>query len=465
MRRSTTTAVLAFLLAAPVAAQDATPANTTPTQPAAAAQAQTPRYATVAKGRDVNVRTAASVEGGYPFFKVHEGDIVELVRERFGWSRIRMSTPVFDKAFGYVEVSGLKSDGTTGTVRRRTTFRAPNLQQAGRLNASWEGLDPALKTGSTVTILARVPGASEDDPGAWKVKMPRTQEAWINSAWLRPATANEIATLAPAPVKIVEAEAPAATTTEPAATTTEEETTVATVTTEEETVVTETPDEDQLRAERLAALDTAFRAMLQTNDDAAELELLQQQFTTFSTREDATELERETAKSRAEVLALKVRVQDRLRRLKTMRDRTRIDNENISATRLAMDSRAPYDIVGKLNASVIFTGKGTMPLLFRLQDAGGGQTIAYLIPDERYDIAAMTGLLVGIIGQSDYDEALQLNLITPRRIDLLSAQPKLTSRTNLAPAEKPKITKPEATPEASPAPAVEVQADNEDNDD
>ena len=127
--------------------------------------------------------------------------------------------------------------------------------------------------------------------------------------------------------------------------------------------------------------------------------------------------------SRVDVLALKIDVQDRLARLKAMRDQTRIDGENITATRMAMDTRAPFDMVGALNASVVFSGSNTMPLLFRLQDLAGGQTIAYVVPDERYDMAAWTGLSVGIIGRAEYDETLQLNIITPRRIDLLAKQP------------------------------------------
>ena len=106
-----------------------------------------------------------------------------------------------------------------------------------------------------------------------------------------------------------------------------------------------------------------------------------------------------------------------------MRDQTRIDGENITATRMAMDTRAPFDMVGELNASVVFSGSNTMPRLFRLQDLAGGHTIAYVAPDDRYDMAAWTGLSVGIIGSMEYDEALQLNIITPRRIDLLSKQP------------------------------------------
>ena len=111
-----------------------------------------------------------------------------------------------------------------------------------------------------------------------------------------------------------------------------------------------------------------------------------------------------------------------------MRDQTKIDGENIDATRMAMDTRAPFDMVGRLNASVVFTGQNAMPLLFRLQDMAGGRTLAYVVPDQRYDLAAWTGLSVGVIGEVTYDESLQLNVVKPRRIDLVSARTKATPR-------------------------------------
>ena len=442
----------ALAAAAPI--QDTASNGATPQ----AAHAMKPHYAAVAKGRNVNVRTAASVEGGYPFFQVNEGDIVQVMHERFGWSRIRTSTPVFQKAYGYVLAEALRVDDAapkTATVTRRTTLNAPNLMQEGRPNASWEGLDPALTPGMKIHLLEKVPANSPDEPVRWKVRMPVTQEAWINSVWLRTATEQEIAAIMPkmpkTPVVAQASKENTTTTTTPSTnepTAEVEQTEIAVVATTEDAGTTEGADEPteteepaltpaEERAAKLAALDNAFRVMLKERIESAELELLQQQFMQFSQREDATDLEKDTAQARAQVLELKIEVQDQLKRLKQMRERTQVDSENISATRLAMDARAPYDVVGQLNASIVFSGNGTMPLLFRLQDPSGGQTIAYLMPDDRYDIAAMTGLLVGIVGTNNYDETLQLTLVKPRRIDLLGPQQRTTPPTSTDPKVKP----------------------------
>ena len=428
MLRTPTTIVLGLSICSFALAQEGKPASTTPPPQVTATAAQ---YAVISKGRDVNVRTAASVEGGYPFFRVNKGAVVEVLYERYGWSRVQTSTPVFEKAFGYVNANALTVKDKTGTVTQRTTLRAPNLLQKGKVSASWEGLDPALQPETELKLIELLPGTTSGEPGVWKVHLPGKQKAWINSDFLRPATAQEIAAaklkpLPPASDEIIaleEVSTTATETTNPGDSNSETEAVAAGTTTEdveaEEVVLTPA----EARAAKLAALDEAFRSMLKEDIQSAELELLQKQFQQFAQDKDATDLQRSTAESRSEVLALKVSVQDRLARLRSMKDRTRIDGENISATGVAMDFRAPFDVVGRLNASVVFNGKGTMPLLFRLQDPSSGHTIGYLVPDNRYDLPAMTGLMVGIVGRSDYNEALQLNVITPRRIDLVAAAP------------------------------------------
>ena len=445
MLRTPTTVVLCLSICSFALAQEEKPATAAaPPQVAAAAK----HYAIVAKGRNINVRTAASVEGGYPFFQVQEGNVVEVLYEKYGWSRIQTSTPVFAKAFGYVNPKDIKVNGKEGTVLRRTTLRAPNMNQKGKASASWEGLDPALQPNTKIKLIDFVPGLTSADPGVWKVELPAQQMAWINSDFLRKATKEEIAAAkitktdptADQKVRALQTDAADGTPDTTGDTDGTTEVVVADATEQEAEATTDTPEltPDEVRAEKLAALDAAFRVMLKEDIQSAELELLQKQFMEFAQDADATDLQRGTAQSRIEVLTLKVNVQDRLARLKSMRDRTRIDGENISATGVAMDFRAPFDVVGRLNASVVFNGKGSMPLLFRLQDPASGHTMGYLVPDKRYDMAAMTGLMVGIVGSSQYDEALQLNVITPRRIDLVADPARVTpALTTTAPTSEP----------------------------
>lgn len=430
---------LATCLAA--TAQDSAPASKVD----AAADAKTARYA-VLTGDNVNVRTAASVEGGYPILKLKTGDLVEVVLEKYGWTKVRTNTPVFKKMTGFVRADLIAvddADPNVGTVLRRTSFRAANLTRNFKPAASFEALDPPLQVGTKLRLIERFEGSRSEDPGVWKVAAPMNQLAWINSSYLAPATAAQIAAAMPAPKPAVTQEAPTEVASAQALETKEtpadtkaettpaaEDPAVVTAGNETETepttevVTPETPD----MAARLAALDDAFREMLKENIESAELELLQRQFAQIREDPDATELQKANANSRMEILAMKIDVQDRIARLRSMRDQSRIDGENIDATRMAMDTRAPFDMVGRLNASVVFTGQNAMPLLFRLQDMAGGRTLAYVVPDDRYDLAAWTGLSVGVIGDVTYDESLQLNVVKPRRIDLVSAKTKATPK-------------------------------------
>ena len=444
--------------------------------------AKTATYA-VLTGDNVNVRTAASVEGGYPILKLNTGDLVEVVIEKYGWTRVRTNTPVFGRMFGFVRADMIAvddADPTIGTVTRRTSFRAGNLTRKLKPAASFEALDPPLQAGMKLKLIELFKGSRPEDPGVWKVAVPKTQLAWINSSYLAPATDAQIAAAMPAPKPAETMEAvtevakadehsmqeAAADTIEDVKTTPTEETMVATETETTSETVPAAEVEIEMTAEpatpdlatRLAGLDEAFRVMLKENIESAELELLQRQFAQIRTDPEASELQKANADSRMEILAMKIDVQDRIARIRSMRDQTRIDGENIDATRMAMDTRAPFDVVGRLNASVVFTGQNAMPLLFRLQDMAGGRTLAYVVPDERYDLAAWTGLSVGVIGEVRYDESLQLNVVKPRRIDLVSASTKAT----------PKVTTTvEAVTESSddPEDSTRVEAETESTED
>ena len=76
---------------------------------------------------------------------------------------------------------------------------------------------------------------------------------------------------------------------------------------------------------------------------------------------------------------------------------------------------------GRYNIGIGISG-GAMPLLYRVQDTTTGRTLAYLRPDAGFELGPMLGQLVGIIGDMTRDEALQVNLLQPRRIDLLATE-------------------------------------------
>jgi len=81
-----------------------------------------------------------------------------------------------------------------------------------------------------------------------------------------------------------------------------------------------------------------------------------------------------------------------------------------------------YTIVGRLTSSTIYDGT-RLPLMYRVQAASAGspRTLAYVKPDPALKFESKIGQIVGIIGTQAIDSAVQLNIITPIRVDTLEA--------------------------------------------
>lgn len=135
---------------------------------------------------------------------------------------------------------------------------------------------------------------------------------------------------------------------------------------------------------------------------------------------------------------------------------------------LDIQSRADYTAVGVLNASVVYDGE-RLPQLYRITDPQTSQTIAYVLPNESLAMGTMVGTLVGVKGGKEFDSALNINVISPQVIELLTVRqnPQVTrtliQSETTAPAERladkvvAPVPMPAPTPAASPAasPAAE----------
>ena len=100
------------------------------------------------------------------------------------------------------------------------------------------------------------------------------------------------------------------------------------------------------------------------------------------------------------------------------RDRAEGRREQVDAVAAARERSVDYVAVGRLDASTIYDGK-RLPKLFRLRDLSTGRTVGYLRPSNKVKLPEMLGHLIGIVGEKSYDGGLRLNVLTPRRIDML----------------------------------------------
>ncbi len=80
----------------------------------------------------------------------------------------------------------------------------------------------------------------------------------------------------------------------------------------------------------------------------------------------------------------------------------------------------PYDAIGRLLASSVYDGR-TLPRMFRIVDATTGRSLAYIRPVDSIDATQYLGKLVGIKGETAYDPALKLKIITVEQITPLQS--------------------------------------------
>lgn len=124
---------------------------------------------------------------------------------------------------------------------------------------------------------------------------------------------------------------------------------------------------------------------------------------------------------RLEALKLKKEVLDKAAKLRATSNYDSRQKEVAEAVAKAQ-RQAVYAIVGRIIPSTVYDGKRGMPLMFRVEaaDASSTRTIGYVVPREGVNLLTKSGKVVGIVGEGRFDEALRLNIVFARRVDVLS---------------------------------------------
>jgi len=473
-------AVAMCLLAGGVASAQGS--NAQPRATGATGAAAAP-YSAAVNANNVFVRSSPSVNSSYPFAKLSTGDIVEVLEESYGWARVRCTGPAFEGIFGYVPADRrveLSSDGSTLKVSSRTEIKAPNIGGKESPDASWKPI-AKLAPGDTLRVLGTVEGEREK---VFKVALTEAAEGFVNLNYLRRASPAEATAYRAAGSRASIASAPTAAPATTAATgnaatpagagsaatrTLADEhritarprggdapssdaatETVTTTTVDAERVTVTLPDGEKATAEvdtittqsrraaeapstALSAAEIERAASRSEFDDLesiwdtvklqplenAEVSVLRNRYADLLTRPNVPGDVRQMAKARTEQLSLKLEIQERLYTLDRMKAQRSQDLDRIRAISLAMEARSDFDAVGVLNASTVFDGN-RLPALYRLQDPAVGQTVAYVVPRDDFQLSTMLGVLVGVKGEKRYDASLRVNVIEPRAIDILT---------------------------------------------
>jgi hypothetical protein len=127
------------------------------------------------------------------------------------------------------------------------------------------------------------------------------------------------------------------------------------------------------------------------------------------------------AKARSEQLAIWADLQSRRNEIAALKQRVNRSAEAAASAWDLAELRGGYDATGRLERSIVFHGGGTLPVLYRVQDARTGRTIVYIRPTADLDLPGMVGQRVGVIGAPLRNPSLGVLIITPRRIDLIGS--------------------------------------------
>jgi len=438
--------------------------------PANADRAPGEPYIAVVTADDVYLR-CGSADSYYPFGKVNKGDLVKVVAEKFNWARVLTVGPTFKDCFGYIRYPKndagrfrLEAEGAKGRTLGRTDVLAPNLNTGFNPRDSWKSILP-LKADVELTVLETI---EEEQEIVHKIALPENAVAWINASFLEPASGEQIAawSAAASPTDQPQIAARGDDEAKPAGQPPAEPSSV--LAREEQTVPpvgrqpAQPPDDAQTPTDRadlsetstrdesspaggdqagpppstppaapetpaethkatLDDLEAAYQELRAQPTDSAEVLPLRQLYLDLADAAAETPGISRYAAARAEQLAIWAELQHRRAEIAKLRRRLELGAEETHAVRLAFDTTADYAAVGRLAVSTIYDGQ-RLPKLYRLQETGTGRTVAYLRPDEGFDLPGMLGQLVGIVGAKSFDEGLRLNLVQPRRIDLLTPE-------------------------------------------
>ena len=424
-------AVLIPLALASAALAQSTPTPTRPT-PEARQTARAAYDATVTVESTL-VRAAPSVDSGYAFGGLRQGTTVRVVEEQVGWVAVELAGDAFNGWFGYVQAGpGItpSADGGTLRVASRAQVSAPNAEADWSPESSWKAIG-FLVANDEVPLLGEVKGQRDT---YYKVALGPKMTGWVSASAVTravaaetPAATTEPTTTEPTPApEVVPSDAPVTDDGEPVAT---EAGTTPTL--DSQPVAPATPPAATTEEARRAAVARANRVRFSDVDavwkrvsrepvENAELEQLRERFLALAEDTATPRSEAIAATRRAEQIGMRVEVQRSLLEIAALKAKTNADIRGVADLELAMRTRQPWDAVGRLNASSVYNGE-RLPLLYRLQDQGTGQTIAYILPTQEFDLPSMLGLLVGVKGPIRYDESLRLNLVQPTLVGPLSS--------------------------------------------
>lgn len=130
---------------------------------------------------------------------------------------------------------------------------------------------------------------------------------------------------------------------------------------------------------------------------------------------------REFLTSRLELLKLRADLQKSVRAAEEAAGRSKERTARLAREYAELDRSRSYTVIGRLMPSNVYDGR-RLPKMYRVQsvDEGFSRTVAYLMPNEALELDVKLGRVVGIVGETQLDPALRVNIVRPQRVDVLN---------------------------------------------
>ncbi len=125
-----------------------------------------------------------------------------------------------------------------------------------------------------------------------------------------------------------------------------------------------------------------------------------------------------------EAMELRMQVREAMRSRQETSRTLDTQQQRIGQQLTELSNSRVYAYIGRLIPSVVYDGQ-RLPLMYRIQspEPGTGRTIGYLVPDPKLDLQSKLGAIVGIQGESRFEDSMNAMIVVPTRVDVVNLQP------------------------------------------
>lgn len=396
------------------------------------------------------MRCSNGVQLFYPVRELKAGELLRVNGEGPGWLRVDY-TPGMQ---AYVTASEVQAERDGKSVKLTRPSRLLAVNAEGKRPWWPLELDADIPAGTTLKVV-KAYSTPDGMVEGYYVDAPSKARGFVKPEHVRKATPEEAAKYEgagaptpPPPVKPApgagEAKQPAdvkpeaagdtpspnagtpggAAGVKPATPGGEQPATATTTTTETPAVptVTVTPT-PPTKDEEIEQIRTMFNKVMQSGGDAevpTVIGMFEQKMAKLGTSESDKQI-KSALQQRLDALKLRQDVVAQLNSLKQYSEQQQMQMKQVTLLVEQAQKQAIYSIVGRIQPSTVYDGSRGMPLMYRIEsaDALSPRTVGYIVPTEGMDLLTKIGKVCGVVGENRFDPSLQLNIVSPRRIDVL----------------------------------------------